>query len=77
MAKFTLVTGKRYQAALTLGWLEQIASNEQIAGEFAKAGFGDVTVEGSGDRRIAKGVWTRESMEVSLPEQVSDVVELA
>lgn len=77
MAKFTLATGKRYQATLTLGWLEQIASNEQIAGEFAKAGFGDVTVEGSGDTRIAEGVWTRESMEVSLPEQVSDVVELA
>ena len=77
MAEFTLAQGKRYKATLTLGWLEQIASNDQIASEFANAGFGDVVVEGSGDTRIARGVWSRESMQVSLPDQVSEITELA
>lgn len=77
MAEFTLGHGKTYKATLILGWIEQIASNDMIAAEFAKAGFGDVVVEGSGDTRIAQGVWSRESMQVSLPEQVSEISELA
>lgn len=77
MAKYTLGHGKSYKATLTLGWIEQIASNDQIAGEFAKAGFSDVVVEGSGETRIAQGVWSGESMQVSLPEQITEISELA
>lgn len=77
MAEFSLGQGKRYRATLTLGWLEQIAGNDRIAAEMAKAGFANVEVEGEGETRVAQGVWTRESKEVSLPEQVTAIVEVA
>jgi hypothetical protein len=77
MATFKLSKGQRYRATLMLGWLEQMAGNERIAAEFSKAGFEDVVVEGSGDSRVAEGVWRGESMMVALPEQVAEVVELA
>lgn len=75
MAEFKLDQGKRYRASLTLGWLESFAGNDMVAAEFAKAGFTEVVVEGSGESRTAEGVWCRETMEVKLPEQVSEVVE--
>ena len=77
MPEFTLGQGKRYRATLSLGWFEQIAGNDRIAAELAKAGFGEVSVEGDGDVRVAQGVWTRESQAVSLPEQVAELVEVA
>ena len=76
MPEFTLGQGRRYRATLTLGWLEQIAGNDRIAAELAKAGFGDVVVQGDGETRVAQGVWTRESQEVALPEQVAELVEV-
>lgn len=77
MAEFTLSSGKRYRATLTLGWLEQITGNDRIAAELAKAGFSNVVVEGDGETRVAQGVWTRESQAVALPEQVAELVEVA
>lgn len=77
MAEFTFGQGKRYRATLTLGWIEQIASNDMIAAEFAKAGFGEVVVQGEGETRLAQGTWTGASREVDLPGQVVDVVEVA
>ena len=77
MAQFTLTQGRRYRATLRLGWLESIAGNDRIAAELAKAGFGEVEVEGAGDTRIAQGVWTGESTDVKLPEQVAELVEVA
>lgn len=77
MAEFTLGNGKRYRAELTLGWLESFAGNDMIAAEFAKAGFTDVQVEGTGESRTATGVWSRETMEVKLPDQVTGVVLVA
>lgn len=77
MADFTLTEGRRYRAALTLGWLEQLAGNDMIAAELSRAGFTDVSVEGSGDARTAEGTWSRESQQVRLPEQVTELSELA
>jgi len=77
MYTFTLAQGKRYRATLTLSWLESFAGNDMVAGEFAKAGFTDVVVQGSGESRTAEGVWSGETMMVSLPGQVTDVVEVA
>jgi hypothetical protein len=77
MASFTLTHGQRYKAMLTLGWLESFASNDMIAGELAKAGFTGIEVEGSGENRVAHGVWSRDTMNVPLPEQVTDMVAVA
>ena len=76
MPDFTLGQGRRYRATLTLGWLEQIAGNDRIAAELAKAGFSEINVQGDGETRIAHGVWTRESQAVALPEQVAELVEV-
>lgn len=77
MADFTLTRGNRYRATLTLGWLEQLAGNDMIAAELMRAGFTDVSVEGAGEARTAEGVWSGESQQVPLPEQVTDLVEVA
>lgn len=77
MTTYTLARGQRYRATLTLGWLEQIAGNDMIAGELARAGFEHIDVTGSGDTRVAEGTWTGESQEVKLPEQVTDLTMLA
>jgi hypothetical protein len=77
MATFTLEAGRRYRATLSLGWIEQFAGNDLIAAELARAGFGEVAVSGAGENRVAEGVWTRESQEVPLPEQVTELVAVA
>jgi hypothetical protein len=56
--------------------LEQFAGNDMIAGELAKAGFAEVSVEGAGETRFASGTWTRDSQPVSLPEQVTELTEI-
>lgn len=73
MADFKLTKGQRYQATLTLGWLESFAGNDLISGELERAGFGNVVVTGEGETRVAEGVWIGESTDVSLPHQVTDV----
>jgi hypothetical protein len=77
MASYTLAEGQRYRATLTLGWLESFASNDMIAAQLATAGFAGVAVTGSGESRVAEGIWSRETTSVALPEQVTDLVALA
>ncbi|MGQ0672338.1 MAG: hypothetical protein ACT4N2_05595 [Hyphomicrobium sp.] len=73
MPNFNLTRGQRYKATLTLGWVEQFAGNDLIAGELAKAGFADVAVEGSGETRVAEGTWTGDDQDIALPEQVTSL----
>ncbi|HEV3242603.1 MAG TPA: hypothetical protein VGY14_05100 [Methyloceanibacter sp.] len=52
MAKFTVRKGKRYWAAISLGWLESWASNDTVAQKIANAGFAEV--EFTGDAASAR-----------------------
>jgi hypothetical protein len=73
--KFQLRQGKRYEAVITLGWLEKFASNELLQGKLRAAGFSNVTVMGTGSTRHAEGTWGEPDQEVDLPSQVSGVKE--
>jgi len=73
----TVETGKRYQATVTLSWLEQqFATNAMIAGQFAQLGFSNVGVTGDGATRIATGVWTGPPTTVPLDSHLSHVTAL-
>ncbi len=69
----TLTTGQRYAATISLGWMEQVASNETIADKLKAAGFAGVSVDGKGRKRVAVGIWTGPSQSVDLPSQISNV----
>jgi len=71
--EFTLRTGRRYKAKITLGFVERLASNEIIAEKFRTAGFTDVEVAGEGGFRIAEGTWTADEMRPNYPAQISDI----
>jgi len=77
-ADFTIRYGKRYQATITLSFVEQqFATNGMIAGQFAQFGFTEVTVTGDGATRQAAGRWMRAEIAVALDPHLSHVVELA
>jgi hypothetical protein len=70
MAKFTVRQGKRYQAAIRLGFVQSWASNEAVAGRFQEVGFTEVEVTGSGRNRLAKGLWARPDASADLPPEI-------
>ena len=76
MAVFTVRQGKRYQASISLGLLERFASNDIIAQRLRGAGFSDVSVTGSGARRLAEALWSGGDTSAGLPAQITRVVEL-
>jgi hypothetical protein len=55
MAIYIVRKGRRYQATITLGLLQSVASNDLVADRFREAGFVEVEVTGSGRTRVAKG----------------------
>lgn len=55
---YTVHKGKRYKAKVQLNWFESFGTNEQVAAAFAKVGFEEIIVKGSGQERIAEGTWT-------------------
>lgn len=71
--EFTLQTGKRYKATVTLGFVERLASNDVIAERFRSAGFADVRVTGTGGARYAEGTWISDDAKPTFPAQISDV----
>jgi hypothetical protein len=75
---FTAHQGKKYRAKLHLSFLESFGSNEQVASAFAKYGFKNVIVHGSGDTRIAEGVWSGpdKTVDLSHSEHILAVEEL-
>ena len=74
--KFTVKQGKKYKAQISLGFFEQVASNEMIAGMFAKAGFTDVTVTGSGGIRYGEGRWAGADATAEMPPQIVSATEI-
>jgi hypothetical protein len=77
VSTFTVRQGRRYRATIRLGWLEQLADNETIAGKLRAAGFTDVTVSGSGAKRHATALWSLNDASAPLPSQITSVVEVA
>lgn len=73
MPTFTVQRGKRYQATITLGVLEQLAGNEMIAKKLRDVGFEDVRVSGQGGIRHAEAVWPGPDTSAALPSQITSV----
>lgn len=73
---FTVKKGKRYQANIQLGFFEQVASNEMIAGMLQKAGFSEVKVTGSGAARRAEATWPSDDATAEMPSQIVSAAEL-
>jgi len=74
--RVTVRHGRRYRARVHLGFLEQVASDEQIAEKLRAAGFEAVTVTGSGRDRWAMGTYTGADATVELDDHLSDVKEI-
>jgi hypothetical protein len=80
MAKGGTITvhhNKRYRATVTLTGLQQFATNDMVASEFAKYGFADVKVTGSGSQRHAEGRWTGPDTTAEIDPHLSQIVEIA
>jgi len=76
-ANFTVSHGKRYRAVLTLGWLEQFATNKMIEDGFSESGFEEVKVSGSGGHRVVEGRWSGPDTTAPLDPHLSEVAEIA
>ena len=74
---FTVHKGKRYRATVTLGFLEQFASNDVVAQKLTEAGFTDVKVDGDGGTRHATALWPLPDRSAELDSHLSDVTEIA
>jgi hypothetical protein len=77
MPKFTVRKGKRYRAAISLGWLEAMVGNDRVAQQIADAGFTDVEVRGQGREREAEALWPLEDATAEIPRQIREIVEIA
>lgn len=72
----TITKFKKYEAQISLGFIEGLAPNHVIAEKLQQAGFTNVIVEGSGASRRATGVWKGETQNVDLPQQIKCIKEL-
>jgi hypothetical protein len=76
MAIYTIRKGKRYQATITLGLLQSVASNDMVADRFRDAGFVEVEVTGSGRTRVGQGLWPHDDASAEVPDEVISVDEI-
>jgi hypothetical protein len=76
MPAYTVRQGRRYRATISLGWLEQVASNETIADKLRDAGFTEVSVTGDGMMRQAEALWPGPDATADVPSQVASIDEI-
>lgn len=76
-ASFTVRHGHRYRATVTLGFLEQFASDDQVAKAIAGYGFTDVVVTGSGGTRQAEATWNGPDTTAPIDSHLSQIVDLS
>ena len=74
--EFTVHQGKRYRATLSLGSVERMADNAQIAQKFRALGFVSVRVSGSSATRKVEGVSPGKETSANLPRQIVAVARL-
>jgi chitosanase len=75
-AAFTVHTGRRYRATLSLSGIEQFASNDMVATQLQRYGFIDVSVSGSGGTRHAEGTWSGPDTTAQLDAHIVSVAEI-
>jgi hypothetical protein len=73
MPLYTVRKGKRYRATISLGWVQSVASNETVADKFREVGFEEVTVWGSGRRRMGTALWPNEDASAEIPDEITDI----
>jgi len=76
MPRYTVHKGKRYQATVSLGLFQSVASNEMVADKFREVGFTDVVVTGSGHTRRAEGSWHHKSAAAEIPDEITEIREI-
>ena len=76
MGEFTIRSGRRYRAMISLGWLERLAGNDVVADKLRDAGFSDVRVSGSGGTRLAEATWPGADVTGQIPSQISEITEI-
>jgi hypothetical protein len=74
--QFTVHTGKRYRATLSLKSIERLADNATIASRFRALGFTRVHVSGTGAIRRVEGVWPGKATSAPMPPQIIAVAQL-
>ena len=74
--EFTVHSGKRYRATLSLNSVERLTDNALIARKFRALGFSKVRDSGAGALRRVEGVWTRKDASTTLPRQIVAVARL-
>jgi hypothetical protein len=77
VARFTVRKGKRYRAVVVLTGFEIWASNAMIAASLTDLGFENVRVTGSGGRRTAEGLWSKEDVTAEIEPRLTEITELA
>jgi hypothetical protein len=73
MPRYTVKKGKRYQAKISLGLFQSMASNALVADQLRDVGFTEVAVTGSGSTRLAEGLWPHDDTSAEIPDEVSDI----
>jgi hypothetical protein len=74
--QFTVHTGKRYRATLSLKSIERLADNATIASRFRALGFTRVHVSGTGAIRRVEGLWPGKAISAPMPPQIIAVAQL-
>ena len=74
---FTIASGHRYSATVTLSLVEAVADNGRIASVLTGAGFVHVTVTGSGNTRTATGTWAGATTTQTLDAHLSNVKDVS
>jgi hypothetical protein len=72
----TLEQYKKYGATVNLNGFEKFAVNVTVEHKFKGLGFTNVVSTGSGATRKVSGVWSKETQEIEVPEQVSEITQL-
>ena len=76
MPVFTVHQGKRYQATISLNWVERLASNELVAQKSRDLGFSDVQVLGRGSTRSVQALWPAQDASSEIPAQIKSIEEV-
>jgi len=73
--RFTVRTGHRYRATISLGPLERFAGNDTVAGVLGGYGFSNVVVTGSGATRYAEATWSGPDTTAPVDARLSDITD--
>ena len=76
MPFFTVRQNKRYQATVSLNFVERLASNEMVGRKFRDLGFTEVQVTGKGRTRYVRALWPAKEASAEIPPQIRSIEEI-